>query len=363
MKYNNQDGVTLVMILTLLVVASILIGSLFTVVRSHINTVSREEANVKAFYNADSGVEFVRASAEDINFTSLSANQKEYLQFNEDNNLVFDNPEYFFDENNLDLNNSKLKFSLKAIKNNDVINFTSRGSYQINGEEITKDINFELESNRENFNKLFNVRPASDDLDLKGKASSLDDILLNLSEEIYPDWDDWQILRDKADNWSNIKKNGNWNTYTSVIAKTSGNLKLNNKDTFVNSIIFIDGDLTIGPQTEWENSLIIINGNLKVNGFPTHGINNSVFFTYNTDTLHLAGNFPDDIELGIDFNNLPAEFDQVKDKLLIFRLETFSIEKDDDSEQENLYIITIEKCRQEICEEDVTLSQQVLRRN
>jgi hypothetical protein len=323
MKYNNQDGLTLIMVLTLLVVASVLIGSLFTVVRSHINTVSREEANIKAFYNADSGVEFARANLEHIKYTTLTNTDDKYLKFNDENNLVFDNPEYFFDKNNLNLNDSKLKFSLKAIKKSEIIEFTSTGSYQSNGEEITKHIYFELESNRDNFNKLFNVKADSDDIVLKGKASDLDDVFLNLSEEIYPDWDDWQILRDEADNWSDIKKTGNWNTYTGVIAKTNGNLKLNNKDTFVNSIIFIDGDLTIGSQTEWENSLIIINGNLKVNGFPTQGINNSVFFTYNTNTFHLAGNFPDDIEQGIDFNNLPAEFNQVKDKLLIFRLKNW----------------------------------------
>ncbi|TDO92256.1 hypothetical protein DFR79_10669 [Halanaerobium saccharolyticum] len=320
MKHNNQDGVTLVMILVLLVVTFVLIGSLFTVVRSHINTVSREELNTKAFYNADSGVEFVRANAKNIDFTTLNSNQDKYLKFDEEKNLIFEEPEYFFDGNNLDLNNSKLKFSLKAERNTGVIKFTSTGNYQINGEEVTKNINFELESNRENFNKLFNVQANIDDIVLKGKADDLDDLLLNLSEEIYPDWDIWQILRDKADNWSEIKKNGNWNTYESVITKVDGDLKLNNKETFVNSIIFVDGDLTIGSQTEWENSLIIINGNLKSNGFPTHGISNSVFFIYNTDTIHLAGNFPDDIEQGIDFNNLPAEFNQVKDEILIFRL-------------------------------------------
>jgi prepilin-type N-terminal cleavage/methylation domain-containing protein len=50
-------------------------------------------------------------------------------------------------------------------------------------------------------------------------------------------------------------------------------------------------------------------------------------------------------------------------EVLINDIERFYIEKDEDSEQENLYIITIEKCNQEECEENVTLSQQVFRRN
>ena len=323
MKYNNQHGVTFVMILILLVSASVLVGSLFTIVRSHIDTVSREEANTKAFYNADSGVEFVRANVENINFNNLDANQEKYLQFNDEKELIFDKPEYFFDENNLDLNNSKLKFSLKAVRDTEIIKFTSIGKYQNNSEEVTEKINFDLESNRENFNKVFNVQPKNNDIDLKGKASDLDDTFLNMSENLFPKWDDWQDLKDNADNWSDIKQSGKGNIYDGVITKTSNNLKLNDKEKFVNSIIFIDGDLTIGPQIEWENSLIIINGNLKANGFPTQGLNNSVFFTYDTDTIHLAGNFPDDIEKGIKFDNLPAEFTQIKDDILILEFKNW----------------------------------------
>jgi prepilin-type N-terminal cleavage/methylation domain-containing protein len=50
-------------------------------------------------------------------------------------------------------------------------------------------------------------------------------------------------------------------------------------------------------------------------------------------------------------------------KVLINDIEKFFIEKDSDLGQDNLYIITIEKCSQEECEDNVLLSQQVSIRN
>ena len=324
MKYNNQQGVTLIMVLILLVAASVLIGSLFIVARSHIDTVSREEANIKAFYNADSGVEFVKANLENIEFNNLSEDEtNKYLQFDADDNLIFTDNKYYFDGNKLNLNNSMLNFSLEASKKSGIYKFTSTGKYQAAGKEFIKRINFELETNKNNFNKLFNVQTDNENIELKGKAADLDEELLTMSATISPSWDKWQSLRDDADNWSDIKQNGKNNLYQGIIANKIGDLKLNNKDTFLNSILFIDGDLTIGPQNEWENSIIILNGNLKTNGFPTHGISNSVFFIYNADTIHLAGNFPDNIEREIDFSTLPSEFNQSIDNILPLSLKNW----------------------------------------
>ena len=50
-------------------------------------------------------------------------------------------------------------------------------------------------------------------------------------------------------------------------------------------------------------------------------------------------------------------------EVLINDIERFSIEKDSDSGQEKLYILTIEKCSQDKCEDNVLLRQQVAIRN
>ena len=52
---KNESGAALVIVLILLVTGSLLIGSLFVVAQSHINSAVREEGNSKAFYYADAG--------------------------------------------------------------------------------------------------------------------------------------------------------------------------------------------------------------------------------------------------------------------------------------------------------------------
>ena len=50
-------------------------------------------------------------------------------------------------------------------------------------------------------------------------------------------------------------------------------------------------------------------------------------------------------------------------EVIINDIQIFNIKKDEDTGQDNLYTITIEKCSQKECEENAKLSEQVLIRN
>ena len=63
---KNEDGAALVLVLLLLLVGTVLVTALATTARNHINIAVHEEGMSKAFYNADSGVEYVKANIDDI---------------------------------------------------------------------------------------------------------------------------------------------------------------------------------------------------------------------------------------------------------------------------------------------------------
>ncbi|MGM0502701.1 MAG: hypothetical protein ACQERJ_09230, partial [Bacillota bacterium] len=63
---KNEDGAALVLVLILLLVGTVLVTALATTARNHINIAVHEEGMSKAFHNAESGVEYVRANIDDI---------------------------------------------------------------------------------------------------------------------------------------------------------------------------------------------------------------------------------------------------------------------------------------------------------
>ena len=305
MRYNNQDGAALVIVLIFLIISAVLVASLFVVAKSHIDSAQREEGISKAFYNADAGVEFIKAKAAEINLNSI--NDGDSLEY-KDENIDFNEDETYVTASDLNIDNSQIEFLIKAEKDGNIVEFTSTGIYRADNKEFKKDITFNLSSGLGSANKIFNIlETEGEEVEMKSKASELNEDMALKSDNISPSLEEWTEVMTGADNWSDvISGKGKNNSYNEIIVKKTGNTKLNNKDTFKNSLLLFDGDLTIGPHYSFENTIVIVNGNFKVNGAPNFNVDNTLFFIYNAEEVHIAGN-PKNINPAIDFSQLPLD--------------------------------------------------------
>lgn len=336
MIIKNESGAALVVILILLVTGALLIGSLFVVSQSHINSAVREEGNSKAFYYSDAGVEFVKSSSNNdkINLTQISSEEK-YLVYDEsesssipfkfEKEIDIEEQQKFITASDLlgSAENSSLKFSIKAEKDGGIYKFNSTGYSYINNKEFKKNITFNLRSGLGSSNKIFNIlEKEPGNVEMKSKASELNEDMALKSTNILPTLEYWKNLMNNADNLSDVIANnpGNGNnqgggnnssngnsseSYDDIFVKSSGDVTFQGI-TFKNSILIIDGDLTLKPHNSFENTIVIINGDFKVNGAPNFEVDNTLFFIYNAEEVHIAGN-PKNIKPEIDFSKLPID--------------------------------------------------------
>ncbi|TDO92258.1 prepilin-type N-terminal cleavage/methylation domain-containing protein [Halanaerobium saccharolyticum] len=147
------------------------------------------------------------------------------------------------------------------------------------------------------------------------------------------------------------------------------NLKNNNGFTLVEIllvILILAVVMTIGATTLIQVFNIVPESNERMSTRQLAEINLSTIATYIRNAEEVN---PDNDTITINEDGI-LKIIRHSDKsikkngeVLINDIETFSIEKDDDTEQENLYIVTIEKCAQEECEENTVLTEQVLVRN
>ncbi|MDZ7672694.1 MAG: hypothetical protein U5K53_07680 [Halanaerobiales bacterium] len=143
---KKQDGAALVLVILLLLVGTILINALFMTVRSYINTMPHEEAMSKAFYSADSGVEFVKANLGKINLNSI--NNGDYLvaeDTNGDGELEFSytDTKYWIGSSILGIDDIKFNIVISSVSVNP--SFISEGTYTSkNGREYSEEIKFDI---------------------------------------------------------------------------------------------------------------------------------------------------------------------------------------------------------------------------
>lgn len=314
MRTNNQNGAALVIVLIFLITAAVLVASLFIVAKNHINSAVREEGISKAFYNADAGVEFIKANAAEINLSSI--NDGDSLEY-ENENVDFNQDETYVTASDLNINDSQLEFSVKAEKNNNIVKFTSTGIYRVNNKEFKKNITFNLSKGLGSVNKIFNIlEKPGEEIIMKSKASELNEDMALKSADISPTLEKWQEVMNGADNWSDVitnspgsgngQGNGNNSTiYNGIFVKSSGDETLQG-NTFKNSILLINGDLTLKPQNSFENTIVIIDGDFKVKGAPNFDVDNTLFFIYNAQEVQIAGN-PKNINPAVDYSKLPID--------------------------------------------------------
>ncbi|TDP96958.1 hypothetical protein C7957_10653 [Halanaerobium saccharolyticum] len=316
MQFKNEEGAALVLVLLFLLIGTILVGTIITTARNHINIAVQKEGISKAFHNAESGVEYVRANIDDI---------------------VSDGIEKI-DSEDLNLESDNIKFEI--IKENGGNKFTSRGFYGTSsGKEFKQEITFNITYSLGNANKTFNLEadiegdePTANEMNslLHSQAQILFPTFISISSEIKPNWDDWEEIRDDSEGWNgdsnlseqivtfNSSNNGNGNNNNKGNGNNNNNgnndkYKITDSISVKNSIIFVDGDLEINPHIDWGNSIIITNGTLKFNGTPNSSLKNSIFFVYNKDNennnvLHTAGQIDfEEWELELDFEELDFE--------------------------------------------------------
>ncbi|MFW6027082.1 MAG: hypothetical protein ACOCRX_12170, partial [Candidatus Woesearchaeota archaeon] len=104
MTFKNEDGVALVMVLLLLTIGGILVPVFMNASRTHIETAKYKEATSKSFYFADSGVEFVKANINDIDFGEIAIDK--YLDIN---NLKFEDNDNWFGKGDFDFGDKEVQ--------------------------------------------------------------------------------------------------------------------------------------------------------------------------------------------------------------------------------------------------------------
>lgn len=325
---KNEDGAALVLVLFLLLIGTILVGTIITTARNHINIAVHEEGMSKAFHNAESGVEFVRGNKDYI-LDNIEDEDNYYLTFDKEaqvDKVKINKYENIDDiktitDDDLDISNAKdLEFEITINKNNSKYQVKSKGFYNSNSDKIYKqEIKFDIVYSFGNANKTFNLeadiegsKPTESEKDslLNSQAQVLFPTFISIKSEIEPSLNAWNDIRydDDTEEW-----NGDSSLSEQIVNFSNNNNKLKNAVLIKNSIIFVDGDLEINPHIEWENSIIIIDGTLKFNGTPNSSLLNSMFFIYNKDdedknVLHPAGNIDfDEWNLDLDFEKLDFE--------------------------------------------------------
>jgi hypothetical protein len=296
MHFKDEKGAALMLVLLLMIIGTILVGALFTTVRSHLSTAVHQEAMSKAFNSAESGVEFIRGNIDKIDFSSL--NEDEYLSVSideDDIDMKFDNTEEWIDSDTLDNDFFEdIQFNIQVEENSGDITFISTGKYDSSGREYKEKIKFDI-AGGSNF-KSFNIQFKGEDVDHyneAGPGNLVDHIYIHdwgtedfnsflslfLSDSFFDNIDDNYRYEDENVSFNNENINGE-NLYIK-----NGDLTIK-KTEINNSIVVIDGDLDFNPpKNEINNSVILVKGNVSSQGASANSdLNNNMVFIYANET-------------------------------------------------------------------------------
>ncbi len=287
MSLKNEEGMTLVMVIILIVVGSILVTTLLAAVRTHMNTAVHEESMSQAFYAADSGVELVRGNSKEIFEKFDEAEDNFYLE--EKNNEL-----NFHDINSKDnipwFNfGDEVKFSIKVLDSEEII-FLSKGKHTIN-EKILKEIEFKLVP-VPSFVNTFNLTDRTEEYDYEDHFSLLggsyeDQIHLTSWPDFDEDENFWEPYFDEELNFDEHFENGDDYTIDEGIYEEyrlyDNSLDINLQGTnekIQDSIIIVDGHININmsDKEEIKNSIIIVKDYILVEGTAT--INDTLLLIY-----------------------------------------------------------------------------------
>ncbi|MFW6282339.1 MAG: hypothetical protein ACOC1O_06100 [bacterium] len=321
MFFKNEDGAALVLVLLLLLVGTVLVGVLATTARNHINIAGHEEGMSKAFYNADSGVEFLKARMNNSDFDFSQIDENEYLSVDEDGNIKFIDSETWIDREDLKVEDNDIKFKIKADNSEDNL-FVSEGSYIGNkGREYNQKIKFvvlyTLDSGTKNFNiQQKGTKEDADYYNINGQDNGISDAIniANWGADNFVDFSKNFLSSDffNINDEFNLSKFGEEESYI----YSNGDLKLSHTD-IENSIVVVNGKLEMGAQTNVKNSLIIVKDYIDMNGSSSaKDWENPVFYIYGEnykskgkEEYYLELNGTGDFDLGIDPNSLPDEIE------------------------------------------------------
>lgn len=314
MHLKNEDGAALVLVLLLLLVGTVLVGVLLTTAGNYINVAAHEEGISKAFYNADSGVEFVKVNLEKINFASFEEEQEYYLEFREDT-LEVKEDEVWITGEDLDIDTDDIEFKIKVKKDGE-FTFNSTGRYKINsGKEYTKKIKFDLNTtaNMKNFNLKKDKNKEEKDHYKEAGPGHLED---HITFNEWPDFDFLKLTKEFLDedlfieddfdnssfdhfysdgdfNLSDIKDQNNIVENKNILIR-NGNLDISSggkkadrsPEVIKNSIIIVEGRLDIDAKLEIDNSIIFVKDYLSMRGASASDEwDNSMFFIYGENPM------------------------------------------------------------------------------
>src|SRR6056297_736469 len=96
MNFNKNDGVALVLVMSLMVLGGILIPVLMRSTETHIDVAQHKESMSKSFYSADSGVEFVKANSKEIFNKIESSEDNNYINFDSSGEIKFQSDSKWF---------------------------------------------------------------------------------------------------------------------------------------------------------------------------------------------------------------------------------------------------------------------------
>ena len=326
---RKQEGAALVLVLVLLLVGTILINALFITVRSYIKTMPHEEGMSKAFYSADSGVEFVKANMNNINFNSI--NNGDYLVAEDSNNdgeleFSFTDNKYWIDSSVLEVDD--MRFNIKVYSASGDPSFVSEGTYEsTNDKQYNEEIKFNITAG--SGLKSFNIqeKEVDDHYNESGPGNLIDHINIYdwgaedfisfarifLSNSFF---DNGEFADDSKDIVDQYYENTNVNFEKenidgkNIIIK-NGNLRIN-KTEINNSILVIEGNIDFDPpKNKISNSIVIVKGNISSQGNSASAdFENNMFFIY-SDEANKKGYYLDFRGTGsfnINPGDLPDEY-------------------------------------------------------
>ena len=329
MLWKKQDGAALVLVILMLLVGTILVNALFVTVRSHIRTVPHEEAMSKAFYSADSGVEFIKSNLNKINISAISSG--DYLAVQDENDdgeleISFTGSKTWIDSDDLDVDD--IKFNIRVDSTSGNPSFISEGVFEsVYGKQYTERIKFDISAG--SGYKTFNIQDkgVSNHYNESGPGNLTDHInIYDFGADNFIDFaklfltggffDGNDFADDNSDDVDVFYENSNVDFKNQLVDAQNiiiknGNLTMK-KATINNSIVVIDGYLDFDPPDNYiNNSVILVKDYISSQGASASAnFDNNMFFIYsndsNTNGYYLdfrgTGNF------NINPGNLPDEY-------------------------------------------------------
>ena len=329
MNWKKQDGAALVLVILMLLVGTILINALFVTVRSHIRTVPHEEAMSKAFYSADSGVEFIKSNLNNINISAISTG--DYLAVQDENDdgeleISFTDTKTWIDSDNLDV--SDIKFNIQVDSTSGNPSFISEGVFEsVYGKQYTERIKFDISAG--SGYKSFNIQDKgiSNHYNESGPGNLTDHInISNFGTNNFIDFaklfiaggffdgndfsDENEDIVDVFYENSDVDFENQLVENQNIIIK-NGNLTMK-KATINNSIVVIDGYLDFDPPNNYvSNSVILVRDYVSSQGASASAnFDNNMFFIYANDSNDNGYylDFRGTGSFSINPGNLPEEY-------------------------------------------------------